>query len=39
MISPIGGQAKDDNSGVGPDGKSQAPKGQKKRIPLDAILD
>jgi|SRR5471032_290041 predicted small lipoprotein YifL len=39
MISPIGGQAKDDNSGVGPDGKPQAPKGPKKRIPLDAILD
>jgi predicted small lipoprotein YifL len=39
MISPIGGQVKDDNSGVGPDGKPQAPRGPNKRIPLDAILD
>ena len=39
MISPIGGQVKDDNSGVGPDGKPQAPRGPNKRIPLDALLD
>ena len=39
MILPIGGQVKDDNPGVGPDGKPQAPRGPNKRIPLDALLD
>jgi len=40
MTSPIGGQARDENSGgVGPDGKPQAPKGPNKRIPLDILLD
>lgn len=39
MVSPIGGQAKDDNPGVGPDGRPQAPKGPNKRIFLDGLLD
>ena len=37
--APIGGQAKDGDTGVGPDGKPQAPKGEKKRIPLDILLN
>ena len=39
IASPIGGQVKDSNSGVGPDGKPQAPKGPNKRIFLDGLLD
>ena len=39
MASPIGGQIKDDNPGVGPDGRPQAPKGPNKRIPLDVLLN
>ncbi len=36
---PFGGQAKDDNTGVGPDGQPPTPKGPKKRIPLDVLLN
>ncbi len=36
---PIGGETKDDNPGVGPDGQPLAPKGPKKRIPLDVLLN
>jgi predicted small lipoprotein YifL len=39
LASPIGGQVKDNNPGVGPDGKPQAPKGPDKRIPLDVLLN
>jgi len=39
MAAPIGGQAKDGNTGVGPDGHVQAPKGSKKQIPLDVLLN
>jgi hypothetical protein len=37
--TPIGGQAKDDNPGVGPNGQPLAPKGPKKQIPLDVLLN
>jgi predicted small lipoprotein YifL len=37
--APIGGQAKDNNPGVGPDGQPLAPKGPKKSIPLDVLLN
>ena len=37
--TPIGGQARDGNAGVGPDGQPQAPKGPKKQIPLDVLLN
>jgi predicted small lipoprotein YifL len=36
---PIGGQAKDDNPGIGPDGRPVASKGEKKRIFLDNLLN
>jgi len=36
---PIGGQAKDNNPGVGLDGQPLAPTGPKKRIPLDVLLN
>jgi predicted small lipoprotein YifL len=39
MVSPIGGQSKSDNPGVGPDGKAQAPAGPNKRIFLDGLLN
>jgi predicted small lipoprotein YifL len=39
IAAPIGGQAKDGNAGVGPDGRAQAPKGPKKQIPLDVLLN
>ena len=39
IAAPIGGQAKDGNPGVGPDGKPLAPKGPKKHIPLDVLLN
>lgn len=39
MTSPIGGQAKSDNPGVGPDGKVQAPPGPNKHIFLDNLLN
>src|SRR5580704_11927406 len=35
ITSPIGGQTRNDNAGVSPDGWAQAPAGPKKRIPLD----
>lgn len=37
--APIGGEAKDGNPGVGPDGQPLAPKGPNKRIPLDVLLN
>ena len=37
--APIGSQATDTNLGVGPNGQPLAPKGEKKRIPLDALLN
>ena len=39
IAAPIGGQAKNDNPGVGPNGHVQAPKGLKKQIPLDVLLN
>jgi predicted small lipoprotein YifL len=39
MVLPIGGQAKNNEPGVGPDGRPQAPKGPNKRIFLDGLLD
>ena len=39
LASPIGGQSKSSEPGVGPDGKPQAPKGPNKRIFLDGLLD
>ncbi len=37
--TPIGGEARDGNPGVGPDGQPLAPKGPKKSIPLDVLLN
>ena len=37
--TPIGGQAQGGNAGVGPDGQPLAPKGPKKQIPLDVLLN
>jgi predicted small lipoprotein YifL len=37
--TPIGGQARDGNAGVGPDGQPQAPRGPEKRIILDGLLN
>jgi predicted small lipoprotein YifL len=37
--TPIGGQAQAGNPGVGPDGQPLAPKGPKKQIPLDVLLN
>jgi predicted small lipoprotein YifL len=37
--TPIGGQAQGGNTGVGPDGQPLAPKGPKKQIPLDVLLN
>jgi predicted small lipoprotein YifL len=39
LVSPIGGQARNGDTGIGPDGKPQAPKGPNKHIPLDVLLD
>ena len=39
MVTPIGGQAKNGDAGVGPDGRPLAPKGPKKHIPLDVLLN
>ena len=39
IISPIGGQAKDGNAGVDSNGRAIAPKGEKKQIPLDVLLN
>lgn len=35
----IGAELTSDNPGVGPDGQPLAPKGPKKRIPLDNLLN
>jgi predicted small lipoprotein YifL len=37
--TPIGGKAKDDFAGVDASGRAVAPKGQKKQIPLDILLN
>jgi predicted small lipoprotein YifL len=37
--TPVGSAATDNNPGVGPDGQPLAPKGPKKRIPLDGLLN
>ncbi len=39
ITSPIGGQAKNDNTGMDASGHALAPKGQKKQIPLDVLLN
>ena len=39
IVTPIGGQTNNGNPGVGPDGKPLAPKGPKKQIPLDVLLN
>jgi len=39
LAQPIGTNADADNPGVGEDGKAQAPKGQRKHIPLDNLLN
>ena len=39
IASPIGGQSKDDNPALGPDGLPLSPKGPKKHIPLDDLLN
>jgi predicted small lipoprotein YifL len=37
--TPIGGKAKDGNAGVDANGRPIAPKGPKKTIPLDVLLN
>jgi len=37
--APIGAESTSDNPGVGPDGQPLAPKGPKKGIPLDSLLN
>ena len=37
--TPVGSAATADNPGVGPDGQPLAPKGPKKQIPLDVLLN
>ena len=37
--TPIGGQAKEDFAGVDSSGRAVAPRGEKKRIPLDVLLN
>jgi predicted small lipoprotein YifL len=37
--TPIGGEAKDGNAGVDSAGRPIAPKGPKKQIPLDVLLN
>ena len=39
LASPIGGETKSGNSGIGPDGKPVLPPGPNKRIPLDVLLN
>jgi predicted small lipoprotein YifL len=39
IAAPIGGQTTDENPGVGANGQPQAPKGAKKTIPLDVLLN
>ena len=36
---PTGGQATDNNAGIGPNGRPVAPQGANKRIPLDVLLN
>ena len=36
---PIGGQVKDNNPGVDENGQPIAPRGPRKRIPLDVLLN
>jgi predicted small lipoprotein YifL len=38
-VSPIGSAGTQADSGVGPNGQPQAPKGPKKHIPLDVLLN
>ncbi len=38
-VTPVGGQAQNGNPGVGADGQPLAPKGPKKPIPLDVLLN
>ncbi len=38
-VTPIGGQSKEDFAGVDSSGRAVAPKGQKKQIPLDVLLN
>jgi len=37
--TPIGGQTRQGNPGVGPDGQPLAPAGPNKKIPLDVLID
>ena len=39
IATPIGGHAKEGDAGVRPDGQPLAPKGPKKQIPLDVLLN
>ncbi len=39
VAAPIGGRAKDGDQGVRADGQPLAPKGPKKQIPLDVLLN
>jgi predicted small lipoprotein YifL len=38
-VQPIGSDSSEDNPGVDENGQARAPKGPKKRIPLDNILN
>jgi predicted small lipoprotein YifL len=37
--TPIGGEAKEGEAGIGSDGQPVAPKGERKHTPLDALLN
>ncbi len=39
VATPIGGRAADGNPGVDKNGQAMAPKGPKKSIPLDVLLN
>jgi hypothetical protein len=39
QAKPIGGEAKQGEAGVGADGQPVAAKGERKRIPLDVLLN
>jgi predicted small lipoprotein YifL len=39
IATPIGGQVRDGNLEMRPDGQPLAPKGPKKQIPLDVLLN